>query len=83
VGACASEDGRGRAEQRGTRGRRCAHTSGADDPSAIRLRLATVAFQTSTSCVVPSFFLTIFVVLVMVSMAPMKASLASATPRKR
>tara|TARA_B110001452_G_scaffold210477_1_gene180875 strand:+ start:1428 stop:1634 length:207 start_codon:yes stop_codon:yes gene_type:complete len=58
--------------------------SGADEPSAISVKLATVPFQT---CVWNSFFspptdtVTCFSLLVMISIEVMKTSAPSATPR--
>mmetsp|Transcript_28934 Transcript_28934/g.92430 ORF Transcript_28934/g.92430 Transcript_28934/m.92430 type:complete len:246 (+) Transcript_28934:787-1524(+) len=62
--------------------------SGADEPSAISVRLATVAFQywTSmwvTSPVFRSFFSIFFTRLVIVSIADMNTSLTIATPKKQ
>ena len=59
--------------------------SGADEPRAIRVRLATVAFQTCTVKVrVTPFTVTTLVLSedVMTSMATMKTSAAIATPTK-
>ena len=59
--------------------------SGADEPSAINVRLATVAFHMcvwKSFCTPSTVTLTVFSLLVMVSMELMNTSAPSATPRK-
>ena len=56
--------------------------SGAEDPSAMSERLATVGFHTSTSFVEPSFSRMVFFVEVISSIEFMKVSEARPTPMK-
>jgi hypothetical protein len=56
--------------------------SGAEEPSAMSERLATVGFQTSTSLVEPSFSRMVFFVEVISSIEFMKVSDANPTPMK-
>ena len=56
--------------------------SGAEEPSAMSERLATVGFHTSTSLVEPSFSVIVFFVEVISSIEFMKVSEANPTPMK-
>ena len=62
--------------------RRARRISGAEDPKAIKVRLATVGFQNWTLTLFPFAKVTSFSLLVMTSIVAMKTSDITAIPRK-